>query len=86
MQKRREFPARVTQWIQVALQNNVISRALQASGEMKVPLAIRLMARFPLLRRIPARLLGLGVRPEHVNRRQRRYTNRGMNPSPFASM
>ena len=48
------------------MQNNVISRALQASGELKAPLAIRLMARFPLLRRIPARLLGLGVRPEHV--------------------
>jgi 2-polyprenyl-6-methoxyphenol hydroxylase-like FAD-dependent oxidoreductase len=66
VQKRREFPARVTQRIQVALQNNVISRALQASGELKIPLPIRLMARFPLLRRIPARLLGLGVRPEHV--------------------
>ena len=67
VQKRREFPARVTQWIQVTLQKNVISRALLASGELKVPLAIRLMARFPLLRRIPARLLGLGVRPEHVH-------------------
>jgi 2-polyprenyl-6-methoxyphenol hydroxylase-like FAD-dependent oxidoreductase len=67
VQKRREFPARVTQWIQVTLQNNVISRALQADGELKAPLPIRLMARFPLLRRIPARLLGLGVRPEHVH-------------------
>jgi 2-polyprenyl-6-methoxyphenol hydroxylase-like FAD-dependent oxidoreductase len=66
VQRRRQFPARVTQRIQVVLQNNVISRALQASGEMKAPLAISLMARFPLLRRIPARLLGLGVRPEHV--------------------
>jgi 2-polyprenyl-6-methoxyphenol hydroxylase-like FAD-dependent oxidoreductase len=66
VQKRREFPARVTQWIQVTLQNNVITRALQADGELTVPLPIRLMARFPLLRRIPARLLGLGVRPEHV--------------------
>ena len=66
VQKRREFPARVTQRIQVLLQNNVISRALQARGELKVQLPIRLMARFPLLRRIPARILGLGVRPEHV--------------------
>jgi 2-polyprenyl-6-methoxyphenol hydroxylase-like FAD-dependent oxidoreductase len=66
VQQRREFPARVTQRIQVAVQNNIISRALQARGEMKVPLAIRLLARFPLLRRVPARLLGLGVRPEHV--------------------
>jgi 2-polyprenyl-6-methoxyphenol hydroxylase-like FAD-dependent oxidoreductase len=66
VQQRRELPARVTQWIQVVLQNKVVNRALQASGEMKAPFAIRLMARFPMLRRIPARLLGLGVRPEHV--------------------
>jgi 2-polyprenyl-6-methoxyphenol hydroxylase-like FAD-dependent oxidoreductase len=66
VQQRRELPARVTQWIQVVLQNKVVNRALQASGEMKAPFAIRLMARFPMLRRVPARLLGLGVRPEHV--------------------
>jgi 2-polyprenyl-6-methoxyphenol hydroxylase-like FAD-dependent oxidoreductase len=66
VQKRREFPARVTQAIQVFLQNRVISRALAAKGELQAPLPIRLLARFPLLRRIPARLLGLGVRPERV--------------------
>jgi 2-polyprenyl-6-methoxyphenol hydroxylase-like FAD-dependent oxidoreductase len=66
VQKRRKFPTRVTQAIQVFLQNRVISRALAAKGELQVPLPIRLLARFPLLRRIPARLLGLGVRPEHV--------------------
>jgi len=66
VEKRREFPTRVTQAIQVFLQNRVISRALAARGELEVPLPIRLLARFPLLRRIPARLLGLGVRPEHV--------------------
>jgi 2-polyprenyl-6-methoxyphenol hydroxylase-like FAD-dependent oxidoreductase len=67
VQKRREFPTRVTQGIQVFLQNRVISRALQAKGEMEVPLAVRLLANVPLLRRLPARLLGLGVRPEHVH-------------------
>jgi 2-polyprenyl-6-methoxyphenol hydroxylase-like FAD-dependent oxidoreductase len=66
VQKRREFPTRVTQAIQVFLQDRVISRALQARGELPVPLVVRLLSRFPLLRRIPARLLGLGVRPEHV--------------------
>jgi 2-polyprenyl-6-methoxyphenol hydroxylase-like FAD-dependent oxidoreductase len=66
VQRRREFPTRVTQAIQVFLQKRVISRALQAKGQLDVPLAIRLMARFPPLRRIPARMLGLGVRPEHV--------------------
>jgi 2-polyprenyl-6-methoxyphenol hydroxylase-like FAD-dependent oxidoreductase len=66
VQKRRAFPTRVTQAIQVFLQDRVISRALQARGELPVPLAVRLLSRFPLLRRIPARLLGLGIRPEHV--------------------
>jgi 2-polyprenyl-6-methoxyphenol hydroxylase-like FAD-dependent oxidoreductase len=66
VQARREFPAKVTQAIQVFLQNKVISRALAASGELQAPLLVRLIARWPLLRRIPARLLGLGVRPEHV--------------------
>jgi 2-polyprenyl-6-methoxyphenol hydroxylase-like FAD-dependent oxidoreductase len=66
VQKRRELPARITQGVQVFLQNRVISRALQAKGEMDVPLAVRLLAHVPLLRRLPARLLGLGVRPEHV--------------------
>ncbi len=66
VQKRREFPARVTQGIQVFLQKRVISRALQAKGELQAPWPVRLLARFPFLRRLPARLLGLGVRPEHV--------------------
>ena len=63
---RREFPTRLTQSIQVFLQDRVISRALAAKGELEAPLALRLLGRFPPLRRIPARLLGLGVRPEHV--------------------
>ena len=66
VQKRREFPTRLTQAIQVFLQDRVISRALAAKGELEAPLAVRLLGRFPPLRRIPARLLGLGVRPEHV--------------------
>ena len=74
VQRRREFPTRVTQAIQVFLQNRVISRALAAKGPLQVPLAVRLMARFPLLRRIPARLLGLGVRPEHVRTPERPVT------------
>ena len=66
VQQRREFPTRVTQRIQIIMQNNVISSALKARGEIKAPLAIRVMARVPFLRRLPARVLGLGVRPEHV--------------------
>jgi 2-polyprenyl-6-methoxyphenol hydroxylase-like FAD-dependent oxidoreductase len=67
VQKRREFPTRVTQRIQVFVQDRVIGRALGAGKAFKAPLALRLIARFAPLRRIPARLIALGVRPEHVH-------------------
>jgi 2-polyprenyl-6-methoxyphenol hydroxylase-like FAD-dependent oxidoreductase len=66
VQQRRLFPTRVTQALQLMIQNNVIAPTLTASGEMKVPLVARLLASWPWLRRIPARVFGLGVRPEHV--------------------
>jgi 2-polyprenyl-6-methoxyphenol hydroxylase-like FAD-dependent oxidoreductase len=66
VQQRRMFPTRVTQWLQVLAQNNLVSRALQAKRELEAPWLVRLFARYPVLRRLPARLLGLGVRPEHV--------------------
>ncbi|MGH7829357.1 MAG: FAD-dependent monooxygenase, partial [Candidatus Binatia bacterium] len=66
VQKRREFPTRVTQWMQVALQRRIIARVLDKTRPFEPPLLLRLLARFPLLRRIPARLIGYGVRPEHV--------------------
>jgi len=65
VQKRREFPTRVIQGIQVFLQKRVIARVL-ASETLKPPLIVKLMQALPVLRRIPARLLGVGVRPEHV--------------------
>jgi hypothetical protein len=65
------FPTRVTQWLQVVAQNRVINRALQAKKELEAPWLVRLFARWPLLRRLPARLLGLGVRPEHVHTPER---------------
>jgi 2-polyprenyl-6-methoxyphenol hydroxylase-like FAD-dependent oxidoreductase len=71
VQHRREFPTRVTQRIQLILQNNVIGRALVSHGELKPPLLLRLLRDFPLLRRFPARVLGLGVRPEHVGTPER---------------
>ena len=51
VQKRREFPTRVTQSIQVFLQDRVISRALQARGQLPVPLAVRLLSRLRALLR-----------------------------------
>src|SRR4051794_40880668 len=46
--------------------NRVIRRVLVATGSLRLPWQLRLLQRFPGLRRIPARLIGLGVRPEHV--------------------
>lgn len=67
VQQRRETPARLTQWLQVRVQNNVIEGALENEAPLKPPLALRLVARFPWLARIPARIIGLGFRPEHVD-------------------
>lgn len=66
VQKRREFPTRMTQRLQVGIQNTLISSALDPAKPLKPPLAVRLIAGSALLRRIPSRLLGLGIRPEHV--------------------
>jgi 2-polyprenyl-6-methoxyphenol hydroxylase-like FAD-dependent oxidoreductase len=66
VQKRRAWPTRVTQRLQLAIQNRVIRSVLGARAPIKPPLFARLLARSPRLRRIPGRLIGLGVRPEHV--------------------
>ena len=67
VERRRLFPTKVTQRAQVFIQDRVISRALQAQQPLKPPLIVRLLHRWPRLRRIPARLVGLGARPEHVH-------------------
>jgi 2-polyprenyl-6-methoxyphenol hydroxylase-like FAD-dependent oxidoreductase len=67
VQRRREFPTRATQWLQVVLQNRVIGRVLATTGKISPPLALRLIGLMPFLQRLPARVIGLGFRPEHVN-------------------
>jgi 2-polyprenyl-6-methoxyphenol hydroxylase-like FAD-dependent oxidoreductase len=67
VQQRREWPTRMTQRVQLAIQNRVIRRALTNTDRFSPPFAIRLLALIPFLRRIPARMIGLGVRPEHVH-------------------
>jgi 2-polyprenyl-6-methoxyphenol hydroxylase-like FAD-dependent oxidoreductase len=67
IQRRREFPTRVTQWLQVAVQRRIIARVLGQTVPLKPPLAVRLLAGISFLRRIPARIVGLGIRPEHVS-------------------
>jgi len=66
VQRRRELPTRITQWFQVQAQKRVIAPVLGGAAPSRLPLALRLLARFAFLRRIPARLIGIGVRPEHV--------------------
>jgi 2-polyprenyl-6-methoxyphenol hydroxylase-like FAD-dependent oxidoreductase len=65
VQARREFPTRMTQRLQLTMQNTIISSALNASGAIQPPLALRLLLKTPGLKNLPARLIGLGVRPEH---------------------
>jgi 2-polyprenyl-6-methoxyphenol hydroxylase-like FAD-dependent oxidoreductase len=66
VQRRREFPTRATQWLQVMVQKRVIRRVLFSSEPLTAPMLLRLLQRWPVLRRLPARIVGLGFRPEHV--------------------
>jgi 2-polyprenyl-6-methoxyphenol hydroxylase-like FAD-dependent oxidoreductase len=66
VQKRRSFPTRATQWLQVQIQNRVLSRVLASRGDLTPPWPLRVVGRYPWLQRIPARLIGVGFRPEHV--------------------
>ena len=66
VQRRRELPTRLTQWLQVQVQKRVIAPVLGGAAPSRLPLPLRLLRRFAILRRVPARLIGIGVRPEHV--------------------
>jgi 2-polyprenyl-6-methoxyphenol hydroxylase-like FAD-dependent oxidoreductase len=68
VQQRREYPTRMTQRLQVFAHKRLISPALSHQSSMwRLPLAFRLLQQFPALRSIPARVFGLGFRPEHVH-------------------
>jgi 2-polyprenyl-6-methoxyphenol hydroxylase-like FAD-dependent oxidoreductase len=67
VQQRRLFPARVTQAVQVAIQNRIFNPLLDTSRPPQVPTVVKLLNRFPVLRVLPAYAVGVGVRPEHVH-------------------
>ena len=67
VQARRDFPTRMTQRLQLAMQNSIIAPALASSGTLQPPLVMRAIAATPGLNRLPGRLMGLGIRPEHVS-------------------
>ena len=67
VQRRRTLPMKIIQWIQVQVQNRVLSAALASTTTPAVPWPVKLLNVFPVLRRLPARLVGLGIRPEHIH-------------------
>jgi 2-polyprenyl-6-methoxyphenol hydroxylase-like FAD-dependent oxidoreductase len=66
IQQRRTLPVRFTQWLQLTIQRRIISRVLESQQRPKPPLFFKIFGVFPALRRIPARLIGVGIRPERV--------------------
>jgi 2-polyprenyl-6-methoxyphenol hydroxylase-like FAD-dependent oxidoreductase len=81
VQRRRTMPMRVIQWLQIQIQNNVLSAVLGTSKRPKPPFAAKLFNWFPVLRRLPARIVGLGVRPEHVRTLPLPPPERGRSPA-----
>jgi len=65
VRQRREWPTRIIQSVQTFIHRRVVT-GRQSSDSTKLPLVPRLMRDFPVLQRIPARFIGLGPRPEHV--------------------
>ena len=78
VQRRREWPTKMTQWMQLMAQNTFLKRTLEGRALKGLPWALKLLRWFPMLRRIPARVVGIGIRPEHIDGRSWRSTlNRG---------
>jgi 2-polyprenyl-6-methoxyphenol hydroxylase-like FAD-dependent oxidoreductase len=73
VQRRRTLPTRVIQWLQVQIQNNVLNPVLKNAARPTPPFAVRLLNWFPPLQRLPARIIGLGVRPEHIATPEARF-------------
>jgi 2-polyprenyl-6-methoxyphenol hydroxylase-like FAD-dependent oxidoreductase len=67
VQARRQWPTEMMQWVQLQVQKRVISNVLTMTEQPRAPFAVRLLNRYPVLRRLPARLIGMGFRPEHVH-------------------
>lgn len=66
VQSRREFPTRVIQALQVGAQNFMLGPTLASSQTPEPPFILKILNASPWLRQFPARIIGIGVRPEHV--------------------
>jgi 2-polyprenyl-6-methoxyphenol hydroxylase-like FAD-dependent oxidoreductase len=71
VQVRREWPTKMMQAVQLFIQKRVISSVLSMTERPQPPFVVTLFDRFPFLRRVPARLIGMGFRPEHVQSPER---------------
>jgi 2-polyprenyl-6-methoxyphenol hydroxylase-like FAD-dependent oxidoreductase len=67
VQTRREFPTRMTQSLQILIQNRFVSRVFDSGHHTQLPWLLKQMRRWPILQRIPARVIGMGFRPEHIH-------------------
>jgi 2-polyprenyl-6-methoxyphenol hydroxylase-like FAD-dependent oxidoreductase len=67
VQERREWPTKTMQAVQLFVQKRIIKSVLAMTTRPRPPFVVTLLNRLPLLRRIPARLIGMGFRPEHVH-------------------
>ncbi len=72
VQERRAFPTRVIQGAQVFIQRRVITGVLGNREQIEPPLLLKLFRMLPILRRLPARIVGIGVRPEHIRTPEQR--------------
>ncbi|MGD0052260.1 MAG: FAD-dependent oxidoreductase [Vulcanimicrobiaceae bacterium] len=66
VQHRREWPTRMVQRIQVFVQDRLMTQLLANSNLPRAPWILRFLAAMPWFRRIPAYVVGIGFRPEHV--------------------
>jgi 2-polyprenyl-6-methoxyphenol hydroxylase-like FAD-dependent oxidoreductase len=66
VQHRRERPTRLVQRLQIFLHEHLIERIFDSPVLIEPPFFLKLTEKFPRLRRLPARMIGLGFRPEHV--------------------
>ena len=83
VQDRRMLPTRVVQGAQKAVHDRVLTPLVLRKAVLdKVPFVLRLFDRFPVLRRIPARLVGLGIRREHIRSPDAGIRRAGAEPPP----
>lgn len=74
VQRRRELPTRFIQTIQTIIQQRVVANVLDRNKQPKLPGLVLWLMQFPFVRSIPARVMGIGLRPEHVQHQQKRTT------------